>query len=282
MKQHFVQPLLTRSYSITKSETALIITKHGDLISFESILHHLSAVVTFLTKFPQPILDLIIPSLTPSLTTDVADSFSSSAHIALDDLPSFISLCDEVSKFDRFLVDAKWVSHSPLSNWSTNPSRIWYSARLARYLMSTRALIIETLNQRGVLISSGVDIMDNPQSEQNKPSDEKSADTDSLQFTLEESNDGEDETDAWGFENSEDDFESDKAVLSDKDSESDGWNWDLDEPHTNKPGVSAEESLSFPYSISSLPDALMRVVESILEEGVKLQSAKWKPRVFVH
>src|SRR5262249_26471600 len=149
-KQNFIQPLLTRSFSITESENTLVITKEGHLLHPETILQHLRVVVTFLTKFPQSILDLLIPNLTTSLT-DVVNSFSFSSSLSIDDLPSFISLCTEVSKFNRFLIDSKWTLQGPLSDWSANESRIWYSARVAGYLISTRTIVHkEVLNQRNV------------------------------------------------------------------------------------------------------------------------------------
>src|SRR5208282_3317097 len=137
------------------------------------------------------------------------------------------------------------------------------------FLSDTRLLVIrESLSPKNVVISSGIDILSDPQtlnSEAVKETIQK--ETKSEGTTEKADEDDDDEADGWGFDTADEEIEEEVDVVQDP--ESDSWNWD-DENEEVKP--LNEDSNSFPYALSAIPGGLMEIVERLLNEGTRLQS----------
>jgi hypothetical protein len=245
--------------------SVLLITPHTTQPP-EVILKHLATLVTFLsTSLNKPVQEILIPKLLPALTDDLASQFLA-RHIptSISELPEFENLLDAVTQFDNHLVTLKWSQKTSLSSWVSEAAQIWFASRCATFLVETRSFVIhEYTNPKNIIISNGVDIMNESKStERNEHKTESKGTTDQNTLDL----DDEDEGDGWGFD-AEDDGEDDVAA----DTENDAWGFD---DENDDPKDQETETESFPYSLSMIPEGIMDIVERVLNEGTLLQSAR--------
>jgi hypothetical protein len=279
LAETFVQPLLKGDHSVSSND-ALLIKKDHTSHPPDIVFRYLTMLVTHLSAaFPQTVLDNLIPSLLPVLLSNILANFLP-AHIptSITDLPMFDVLLDTVTHFDTVLVNSGWASETPLSTWVSNASKIWFANRHAAVLLETRVLVIrECANQKNVAISSGIDILSDPQIVNSGAVKEENLKEAYSGSTIERPDDDEDEeTDGWGFDAADDEAENTTDLHGDTemgDTEPDSWNWD-DENDDLKP-LTKDSNSSFPYSLSPIPQGLMEIVERLLDEGLQLQSPRW-------
>jgi hypothetical protein len=84
----------------------------------------------------------------------------------------------------------------------------------------------------------------------------------------------EDESDGWGFDDTDDAEkrveESHDVDAAEDEAEPDAWNWEDDDVEVDD--SRADDTNSFPYSLSSIPEPLMELVARVLKEGEELKS----------
>ena len=270
LAENFIQPLLKGNHSIS-SDSVLLIKQENSSYPPETTFKYLAMFVTHVSAtFPELILDALATSLFPLLINEILRSFLP-FHIpaTIADLPTFDVLLDAVTHFDILLVNLGWASETPLSRWVSDAPRIWFANRQAAFLSDTRLLVIhESVSPKNVVISSGIEILINPQilnSEAVKETIQKETKSEGTEKIDEDDDD--EEADGWGFDTADEEIEEETDVVQDL--EPDSWNWD-DE---NDDVKSLNQDLnSFPYTLSTIPGGLMEIVEGLLNEGKQLQS----------
>jgi hypothetical protein len=273
VQQHFFQPLLQGR--ITLVDDPSLVAKKSDTSPCrnpESILKDITRLVTyFSTTFSSTLLHPLISALLPMLIDDVLSFLPLHTASSITELPELNSLVNAVAQLETHIVNLGWATETPLSKWAQGTS-IWFSNRQSTVLLETRKIVIrESQNQKTVLISSGIDIGSNPVSllpptvrehvqEEAEEKKEPVADN---------KDDDDDEPDAWGLDTADEEVEEPPEVNKSLDTDSWDWNEDNDDikPLSGDPN-------SFPYTLSSIPDSLMEIVERILNEGTQLRSAR--------
>ena len=268
----FITPILRGDRSAIVKD-GLVVKKESSPQTPAAILLSLTTVVTYISKsLPQHVLKTLIPKLLPILTTNLIKTFLSS-HMpsAISDLALFDDMLKAVTEYNEHLINLSWTKRSTntLSKWISDAPNVWFSNRQATFLLETRKFVLRELtNQKNVVISSGFDIMTEPQLMDKNPSESTQPATHSVQETS-QTTDEDDETDGWGF-----DAEEEAVEDASEDTEVDGWKWD-DEIDENV--ETSRNTGSFPYSLSTIPDGLIEIVERVLNEGNQLQSTKSAP-----
>lgn len=233
----------------------------------------MASLITFLnTSFPQTVLHLLVIDLLPSLTTNLLTIFLP-LHIpsSITELQSFETLLDSVTQFDTHLVNLGWASETPLSLWVSQAPRVWFSNRQATFLAETREYVVRQNKQsNNVVISSGIDIMSEPKLAQTIPEMVKTEEPKTVSAGPEKNVEEEEEADGWGF-----DTEDVETEETSEDVEADNWKWDDEIPED--PAVTENDnSESFPYALSSIPEGLLEIIQRILDEGVQLQTSEYE------
>jgi hypothetical protein len=273
LTEKFIQPLVKCNHSIS-SNSVLLTKRENSSYPPEATFKYLALLVTHVSAiFPEPILDALTTSLFPLLIAEILTNFLP-FHIpaTIADLPTFDVLLDAVSHFDMLLVNLGWASETPLSRWVSDAPRIWFANRQSAFLSDTRLLVIrESTSQRNVVISSGIDILSDPQTLSSEVVKETIQDKTKSEGTTEkpDEDDDDDEADGWGFDTADEETEEEPDVVQDQ--EPDSWNWDDENDDVNPPN---EDSNSFPYAISPIPECLMEIVERLLNEGTQLVSTE--------
>ena len=137
-------------------------------------------------------------------------------------------------------------------------------------------VIRESRTLKTVLVSSGIDISSKQAISQSLA---VGKDVPVVQMEQEEeptsenseSNDDDEEPDAWGFDTGIDEIVEDQPRDVNGDIVTDSWEWNEDNNDLNSSSVDAD---SFPYTVSSIPDSLMEILERILNEGALLRSPR--------
>ena len=304
IQQHFLQPLLQGR--ITLVDDPSLVAKKSDASprrNPESILKDITTLVTYLsTTFSSTLLHPLISTLLLMLIDDVLSFLPLHTASSITELPALNSLVNAVAHLETHIVNLGWATETPLSKWAQGTS-IWFSNRQSTVLLETRKMVIrEFQTQKTVLISSGIDIGSNPVSlllptvgkdvpmevEQKKEprtnnNDEDDEDDpnawglDSADDEVVEKkepvannnhdDDDDDEPDAWGLDTADDEVEEPPEVSRNLDTDS----WDWNENNDDDKRFSRDPN-SFPYTLSSIPDSLMEIVERILNEGTQLRS----------
>ena len=261
----------------------------------DRIFGDLTTLTSFLCAiFPRAILDHLVPSLLPSLTTNLLAQFLPSyIPSSLDLLENFDSLVFAVEQFENHIVNLGWTDETPLANWVSQASKIWYANRLACYLDETRELVLkESKNPKRVKISNGIDILKEAQpvqqtvngKENGRETKESASKPIAPSFV-----DEEEEADGWNFDDEEPVVEEpvveepvveepvvEEPVVEETTEtaeEADAWdNWD-DETKEEQKDVNGD---AFPYSISNIPDGLLEIVKRVLDEGMQLESPRFQ------
>jgi protein transport protein DSL1/ZW10 len=272
LQKTFINPLM-EGFRLISDERTLLIRAERLSSSPETILAHLSILIVFLSKaLPQLVFNLLIQNLVPIITTRLTGFITSFIPTSIDDLSAFDKLIASLSHFNQTLADLEWTSSTALTEWISNAPKVWFASRQAAFLKNARTWIVqESTNQRNVVIHSGVDIMKDPQLVYNDRIENKMTETPLMNLTLEKQDDVDDETDGWKFD--EKDVDTDETPQISQDLELDPWKW---EEESDILSSQNGETGSFPYSISSIPDGLMSIVEQILSEGLQLQSARFR------
>jgi len=188
---------------------------------------------------------------------------------SITELPALSSLVNAVAHLETHIVNLGWATETPLSKWAQGTS-IWFSNRQSTVLLETRKMVIcEFQTQKTVLISSGIDIGSTPLSLLTSAVGEDVQMQVEKKKELVDNDDDDDEPDAWGLDTADEEVEEPPEINRSVDTESWDWNEDNDDI---KP-LSADPN-SFPYTLSSIPDSLMEIVERILHEGTQLRSAR--------
>jgi hypothetical protein len=304
IQRHFLQPLLQGHIGL--DDDAALVAKNLDTSprNPESILKDITRLVTYLsTTFPSNLLDPLIAVLLPMLIDGILSFLLLHSVSSIAELPAFNSLVNAVAHLETHIVNSGWAKETPLSKWAQGTS-IWFSNRQSTLLLETRKMVIrESKTLTTVLISSGIDIGSNPVSllpptvgkdvpmevEQKKEprtnnNDEDDEDDpnawglDSADDEVVEKkepvannnhddDDDDDEPDAWGLDTADDEVEEPPEVSRNLDTDS----WDWNENNDDDKRFSRDPN-SFPYTLSSIPDSLMEIVERILNEGTQLRS----------
>jgi hypothetical protein len=251
----------------------------------DRIFGDLTTLTSFLCAiFPRAILDHLVPSLLPSLTTNLLAQFLPSyIPSSLNLLENFDSLVFAVEQFENHIVNLGWTDETPLANWVSQASKIWYANRLACYLDETRELVLkESKNPKRVKISNGIDILKEAQpvqqtvngKENGRETKESASKPIAPSFV-----DEEEEADGWNFDDEEPVVEEpvvEEPVVEETTEtaeEADAWdNWD-DETKEEQKDVNGD---AFPYSISNIPDGLLEIVKRVLDEGMQLESPRFQ------
>ena len=275
VQRQFIQPLL-QGHIALESKVALVAKKveTTERRHPESILTDIIALLTYLsTTIPQLLLDPLRSALLPTLIDDVVAFFSLHSTSSIHDLPAFNNLVNAVTQLESHIINLGWATETRLSKWTQGTS-IWFSNRLSTVLLETRnAVLRESKTRKSVLISTGIDISNIPEPV-NLP---RAVGTDITVDTEQNQepepvaeNKDDDEPDAWGFDTGDDELDETTEVSLGVDTDS--WNWNEENDDITP---SAENPDSFPYTLSSIPDSLMRIVEQILNEGIQLRSARY-------
>ena len=246
----------------------------------DRIFGDLTTLTSFLCAiFPRAILDHLVPSLLPSLTTNLLAQFLPSyIPSSLNLLENFDSLVFAVEQFENHIVNLGWSDETPLANWVSEASKIWYANRLACYLDETRELVVkESKNPKRVKISNGIDILKEAQpvqqtvngKENGRETKESASKPIAPSFV-----DEEEEADGWNFDDEEPVVEEPVVEeTTETAEEADAWdNWD-DETKEEQKDVNGD---AFPYSISNIPDGLLEIVKRVLDEGMQLESPRFQ------
>ena len=246
----------------------------------DRIFGDLTTLTSFLCAiFPRAILDHLVPSLLPSLTTNLLAQFLPSyIPSSLNLLENFDSLVFAVEQFENHIVNLGWTDETPLANWVSQASKIWYANRLACYLDETRELVLkESKNPKRVKISNGIDILKEAQpvqqtvngKENGRETKESASKPIAPSFV-----DEEEEADGWNFDDEEPVVEEPVVEeTTETAEEADAWdNWD-DETKEEQKDVNGD---AFPYSISNIPDGLLEIVKRVLDEGMQLESPRFQ------
>jgi hypothetical protein len=269
--ERFIRPLLKENYTITASP-AFLIKQESVSRSPDTTFKYLALLVMHLsTALPQTVLNILIPTLCPVLINNILTFLPAHVPTLVMDLPKFDTLLDAVTHFDTLLVNLGWISSTPLSKWVSDAPRIWFANRQATFLLETRLLVLrEWKNQKNVVISSGINILSEPKAISFKIVEDQSQNETYADNTTAKAGDEEEETDGWGFDAEDDETGENTDLIGD--TQPDAWNWD-DENEDVKPVVS--DPNLFPYSVSTIPDKLMEIIERLLSEGSRLQSPRF-------
>ena len=141
--------------------------------------------------------------------------------------------------------------------------------RQAAFLSETREFILKEGFGKNVVISSEIDITLEPKISVEEEHKGELMVKEAEKPQVEEE---EEETDGWGF-----DAEGNENEESSENAEEDNWKWEDDIPDEEQVEETHDEqnSDSFPYSLSGIPDGLLEIVQRILDEGAQLQFSEY-------
>ena len=273
IQQNFLQPLLQGR--ITLVDDRSLVAKKSDASTSrnpESILKDITTLVTYLsTTFSSTLLHPLIAALLPMMVNDVLSFLSLHTASSITELPALNSLVNALAHLETHIVNLGWATETPLSKWAQGTS-IWFSNRQSTVLLETRKMVIrESQTLKTVLISSGIDIGSTPVSLlRPKVGNDVQTEAEKKKEPVADNNDDDDdEPDAWGLDTADEEVEEPPEINRSVDTDSWDWNEDNDDikPLSGDPN-------SFPYTLSSIPDSLMEIVERILHEGTQLRSAR--------
>lgn len=280
LANNVIRRILNGNQTIQVIDSEFNVNQSSQEQSPDRIFGDLTTLTSFLCAiFPRAILDHLVPSLLPSLTTNLLAQFLPSyIPSSLNLLENFDSLVFAVEQFENHIVNLGWSDETPLANWVSEASKIWYANRLACYLDETRELVVkESKNPKRVKISNGIDILKEAQpvqqtvngKENGRETKESASKPIAPSFV-----DEEEEADGWNFDDVEPVVEEPVVEeTTETAEEADAWdNWD-DETKEEQKDVNGD---AFPYSISNLPDGLLEIVKRVLDEGMQLESPRFQ------
>ena len=280
LANNVIRRILNGNQTIQVIDSEFNVNQSSQEQSPDRIFGDLTTLTSFLCAiFPRAILDHLVPSLLPSLTTNLLAQFLPSyIPSSLNLLENFDSLVFAVEQFENHIVNLGWSDETPLANWVSEASKIWYANRLACYLDETRELVVkESKNPKRVKISNGIDILKEAQpvqqtvngKENGRETKESASKPIAPSFV-----DEEEEADGWNFDDEEPVVEEPVVEeTTETAEEADAWdNWD-DETKEEQKDVNGD---AFPYSISNLPDGLLEIVKRVLDEGMQLESPRFQ------
>ena len=276
----FLPQILSGSHSIIIEETITMTRKEDLPQTTEAIFRYLAEFATFLsTTLVDPVLTMLISTLIPGLITDILTSLLPSRIPAeISGLSDFDTLLDAVAYFETHLVNLGWTSETALTMWLADAPSVWFSSRQAVFLMEARVLVSrECRNLESAIISGGIDIMVEPQRLQSKSVETEKAiprNVPEKPPSIRNEEIEEEETDGWGFDDADEEVEeSIDTAAGEDDVEPDAWNWEDDDADIGNNQVA--DTNSFPYSLSTIPEPLMELVERVLKEGEELKSPRF-------
>ena len=293
--------------------------------SIERLFSDIHAIMDFLeSHLPQAVARPLSEGLIPSLVSRLLSRpLASSVPSDLSSIPSFQSTLKSVLEFANFLKSRGWRGQQDLVKWTKDAPKVWLARRSESSLHSIRQLLkrglgnprtVERVETRmvarkdevfpGIVNNEDWDAGWSDGGEETKPAGRTSEEPRS---TKKEDDDEGEDTNAWGFDDNEDEGEEEKIDDSshsntDADDGGDAWGWGDDDDKMNSPtsrkhpspvkgklaqsnghrvqqptaGTQSEQEVTLreTYTITALPEQILEIIVQTVDDAEYLSRSE--------
>ncbi|KAI1488663.1 hypothetical protein F5X96DRAFT_644564 [Biscogniauxia mediterranea] len=266
-----------------------------------SLFCDLQQIMTYLsTRLPEDLVyalsNVMMPDLIPRIINSWLDSV---VPASLKDIDGFQQVIDAAGNFCAILENLKFSGFEELREWVDNAPRVWLAKCRETALDSVRTKLSQGLGETKEIERVETQVLSaSDDGEQTANGNGVATSTGNENNTTSASNE-DDGTDAWGWGDDDNDVsnetldaptETQTDEVPDEEGALDAWGWGdedttdvppqepISKPEESQPKPEARElTLKETYNISSMPEPVLSLITTILEDGASLLGSEDNP-----
>jgi centromere/kinetochore protein ZW10 len=263
-------------------------------LSLKDLFNDLDLVVHYINanlppSISIPLSDRLVPRLITSLTNTWLPS---AVPFGLAEMEEFKGALDMVQGFAQEMDSMGWDGKEDLYEWVDLAPRNWLTKQREMVLEKTRQELSRGLGRFKTVervetqkISRQENMFTGAQDDENWNagwSDEEEEKEEKEEKKERENHRDEDDTGAWGFEDENHEINAVEKKATDEDNDDGAWGWGDEEGqdpshfsvngHGSRGEVEREVTLRETYSITSLPEAILSIINQIISDADTLSS----------